>query len=426
MIKKSCFIVILITSGIFFSSLQAEKKITFSEYNLQNVQPKLGNIMFYRKGVEQSFPAISIESGHSLILNFDILEPQSYDLFYSIEQYDATWSKTNPLTDEFLNGFNNQPIQDYKPSLNTTYDYINYQVQIPSNDLEILQTGNYKVTVYLDSELTKPLFSRKFVVYSYDAKILAEGDGYQNIEGNEVQKVNVDIDLSLLSVSDPQYEIKVAYLVNQDWNTWKMDNKFRIESTTEISFENNNALSFYGGIEYRYFDNMSLKVTSERTEYINFEPPYYHFYLYPDKLRTYGPYQYREDFNGQFVLANDDLWDDKFIEADYTWVHFKLKVDQPLLSRLYVYGALTHWQFTDENELMYLPDEQDYTCKLLLKQGQYDYRYVMKDFDSNEVDWSLLEGSHAITENQVYIFVYYLDYDSDFERLAGFEIVGTK
>lgn len=426
MIKKLLLIVILITSNVLFSSLNAARKTKISTNESQMHIPELGTVLFYRKGAEQSFPAISLESGHSLLLNFDILESQSYDLFYSIEQFDAGWSKTNPFTNEFLYGFNNQPIRDYEPSLNTTFDYVNYQVELPNDDIEILQTGNYEITVYLDSELKQPLLSRRFVVYSYDAQIIAEGDGYQNIEGNKMQKMNVEIDLSSVYVTDPQYEIKVAYLVNQDWRTWQMANNFRINSSTEITFENNNALSFYGGIEYRYFDNLDLETRSERTERISYEPPYFHSYLYRDKLQTYDPYEYREDFNGHFVLAEDDLWDDKHIEADYTYIHFKLKVDQPLLSRLYVYGALTKWQFTDESELMYIPDERAYTCKLLLKQGTYDYRYVMKDFDSDEVDWSLLEGSHAITENNVYIFVYYLTYDSDFERLVGFEIAGTK
>lgn len=426
MLKRLLLIVILITGNLFFGSIFSLKKNNYFFISATGTEYDVRTILFYNTKEEQSFPAILLEDNEKVMLRFDVMGAEVPELYYQITQYDATWTKQNNFEAEFLKGFNNQLIEDYSPSGNTTVDYTNYKVSIPNDNIEILQTGNYILSVYTDSELKDILLKRRFVVYSNDVRIRAGGDPYLNIETNKMQCVQATIDFSELFVSDPQIDLKTFYLVNQNWKTLTEASKFRLSANNELVFSDNNAFTYYGGSEYRYFDNRNLYVTSERVMYIEVEAPYYHFHLKEDRPRDFREYFFLKDMNGQFVLEKDVRWNDKHTEADYNYVHFNLKVDQPYLSRLYVYGALTNWDFEEENELRYLPDAQIYTCKLLLKQGHYDYRYVMKDFDSEEIDWSLLENSYAITENEVYILVYYKDYDSDFERLAGVEVVEVR
>ncbi|MCG8701684.1 MAG: hypothetical protein MI922_26770 [Bacteroidales bacterium] len=73
---------------------------------------------------------------------------------------------------------------------------------------------------------------------------------------------------------------------------------------------------------------------------------------------------------------------------------------------------------------MYDIDKRAYTGKILLKQGFYNYRYIMKAVDE-DIDWSLVEGSHAETENNLVVFIYYKEPGYDFERLKGFEIINS-
>ena len=58
-----------------------------------------------------------------------------------------------------------------------------------------------------------------------------------------------------------------------------------------------------------------------------------------------------------------------------------------------------------------------YTSRILLKQGWYDYQYVLK---SRELPYYHFEGSHFETENYYEIFVYHRPYMPRADLLVGY------
>ena len=44
---------------------------------------------------------------------------------------------------------------------------------------------------------------------------------------------------------------------------------------------------------------------------------------------------------------------------------------------IYVFGALTDWKCLPANQMIYQPDTKLYEATLLLKQGFFDYQYVL-------------------------------------------------
>jgi hypothetical protein len=50
-----------------------------------------------------------------------------------------------------------------------------------------------------------------------------------------------------------------------------------------------------------------------------------------------------------------------------------------------------------------------YTTKLLLKQGYYNYRFVLRDLYQSADNIRVTEGSHAGTENDYHIIMYMWD-----------------
>jgi hypothetical protein len=58
---------------------------------------------------------------------------------------------------------------------------------------------------------------------------------------------------------------------------------------------------------------------------------------------------------------------------------------------------------------------------LFLKQGYYDYQYLIKEKGKTLQDISLTEGSHYETNNEYSIFVYYRDPGTLYDQLIGVE-----
>nr|WP_317170244.1 hypothetical protein [Winogradskyella eckloniae] len=57
---------------------------------------------------------------------------------------------------------------------------------------------------------------------------------------------------------------------------------------------------------------------------------------------------------------------------------------------------------------------------MLLKQGFYNYKYVLVDKESGAIDEGAISGNFWQTENNYKVLVYYRDLGARFDRLVGY------
>jgi hypothetical protein len=96
------------------------------------------------------------------------------------------------------------------------------------------------------------------------------------------------------------------------------------------------------------------------------------------------------------------------IESDYALVHFILPF--PVLftdGDFYLMGALTNWRMDENSRLQFNVKNRRYEINLFLKQGYYNYIYVLLHKGKTTGDESLVEGSHWETPHIYTIYVYY-------------------
>jgi hypothetical protein len=86
---------------------------------------------------------------------------------------------------------------------------------------------------------------------------------------------------------------------------------------------------------------------------------------------------------------------------------------------IYVFGALTNWQYSNEYKMHYNKNLSQYEITLYLKQGYYNYEYVYLKDNETYCDESYIEGTHYETENEYAIYVYYKPIDSNYDHLVG-------
>lgn len=382
--------------------------------------PEISTILLYRSGWELSMPVIFRNEEEKLELRFDYLGEPVNNFSYSVQNCTYDWKINDEPEHYYLEGFNDVSIYEYHPSRNTTHDYIHYVSQIPSDNLEITQSGNYLLCIYDSSDPEKVFFTRKFCIAEKTVSINARFI----YPDNQSQEIMLSIDLGELALDNPTDEIKVMILKNYDWNNRITINSPPMLRDNKLYFDLAGQIKANGTNEFRYFDTKSTKYISERVDFIEYLAPEFHFILKPDMLKQYVPYFSSTDLNGRFFIEIPDAYD-RHTESDYVQVHFTLESQQALGTDVYIYGALTNWQTNEKNYMVYNPDRQVYEKLLLLKQGYYNYAYVTREYNSNKLSFDITEGNHYETENDYLIFVYLRKTTSNFDRLVGFSIVNS-
>ncbi|MFO7722392.1 MAG: hypothetical protein R6V49_04125, partial [Bacteroidales bacterium] len=83
--------------------------------------------------------------------------------------------------------------------------------------------------------------------------------------------------------------------------------------------------------------------------------------------------------------------------------------------------CMRNWQFLPEAKMVYNATRNTYEASLYLKQGYYNYHYVMLDNAANVAHTFLTEGDHFDTENFYTIYLYHRKPGNNYDQLIAVE-----
>jgi len=127
--------------------------------------PNIQTVLLHEAGIQLSDPIIVLGQGKKLQLSFDDLSDDAYIFRYTLIHCTSDWKTTELEQIEYLDGYFEDEIFDYKFSLNAVPQYIHYNLVFPSADMRIKLSGNYIIKVYLDSpEDENVIITRRFFV----------------------------------------------------------------------------------------------------------------------------------------------------------------------------------------------------------------------------------------------------------------------
>ena len=86
---------------------------------------------------------------------------------------------------------------------------------------------------------------------------------------------------------------------------------------------------------------------------------------------------------------------------------------------VFVYGNYNNYAIEPLNQMSYNNSSGQYECQMKLKQGFYNYKYVIVDREGYLYEGAI-SGDFWQTENNYKILVYYRDLGARFDRLIGF------
>lgn len=364
---------------------------------------------------EKRFSAI-VPLGTVLELSFDDLDADNKEYQYKIEHMTFDWKPSALTSSQYINGFEQNYFNDISNSFNTLQNYTHYSIQIPNQSTQITKTGNYLISV-LDED-DNVIFSRKFVLFENRTTVGVSVQRSRNAKtNNEQQTVQFLVNHPGLQINNPNQEINVIVLQNNNWNTKITSLKPNFFKTNQLIYRHINASNFEGGNEFLNLDSKNIRNTSLNIGKVE-QKEIFHNYLYVDEPRAKKLYTYNPDINGQFVVRTLDSNDAK-TEADYAMMHFALEKLEPYKNKdVYVYGAFNDFKLLDENKMIYNKREGLYEVSFPLKQGFYNYNFVTLD-TNGKVNLTEIDGSFFQTENQYTVIVYHKPFGEIYHKVIG-------
>ena len=377
-------------------------------------------VLFNRKGFELAPPIIRLHSAEVVELRFDDLDADYKNYYFTVVHCNADWQPSELSPFEYLDGFFEEQVTSYARSINTRVPYSHYSLEFPNASMQPRVSGNYLLKVYLDGDPENLVLTRRFMVLEQLVQIDASV-GMANLVTyrDTKQQISMEIHTGGYPVSNPQQDLRVVMTQNGRWDNAITKLRPRSIIGNRLVYDHEDQALFDGGNEFRRFDTRTLRFLTERVAEINSSVRHWDVFLLPDQRRTFRRYSSDNDINGRFTIRNQDGRND-MLESDYAWVHFSLPMDAPLASGgLYIMGELTHWHFSDANQMSYNYVEKKYEISLLLKQGYYNYLYAFLEEGETRADTGFIEGNHSITENDYSIYVYHRQPGTVYDRLIG-------
>jgi len=84
-------------------------------------------VQFFREGWEFSLPVLELGTDQRIILKFDEISEGVTNFVYTLTHCDAEWYQSRIVPSEYMEGFVENPLNDFASSANTTVKFTNYQ-----------------------------------------------------------------------------------------------------------------------------------------------------------------------------------------------------------------------------------------------------------------------------------------------------------
>lgn len=370
-------------------------------------------------------PVIRLNTNDRLLVSFDEIADDRSFLRCRLIHCNSDWSPSSLVESEYSDGFNFEDIEDFGFSSNTFVHYVNYHVEIPSENLRPLVSGNYILQVFDRDDPDDILLQVRFYVSEDLAAIGGNVTSRTDIGVNDLwQQLYVDADIRNLGSINPYQDLKLVVQQNRRPETTRVITHPLSTSGSVVKYGHDRSLIFPASNEYRRFETVRADYPGMHTDSVRFEGSNYHAYLSPDTPRADANYVFDSTQKGRYLIRQINA-SDSDLGADYVTVHFSLVAPFIPDGDVFIDGDLTNNNFSEGNKMIYDHTTGSYNIKLPLKQGSYNYQYVVKDRDGRMIpDPGIIEGNKHETLNEYDGFLYLRTPGARFDRLVGsFQIV---
>jgi hypothetical protein len=390
--------------------------------------PEYRTLTVQLEGNRLAPPILTLDGEDILNIGFDGLGDERQYLRYSIQYCDADWTPSQLVDSEVFDGFNYADIEDYAFSRATITHYVHYSISLPNDDFRFNLSGNYLLKVYPENDPDDILLQARFMVQESAINISGTVSSRTDIDYNAAnQQLSLDINTLNTRIRDVNTDLRVVISQNS-----RLDNEVTLihpnrTMGSHAIYEHIRPLIFPAGNEYRRMETINNLYPGMGTDHIEYHPPFYHHILNLAHPRAHREYLYDSTQHGRYFVREYNA-DNSDTEADYVFVFFSLDLLQIPDADVYLDGDFMLRKFNANSRMDYNPSTGRYEKLLLLKQGAYNYQFLvlpsnLDDAQGRIVASNEIEGDHYQTVNEYLIRVYYRAPGDRYDRLLGVGIL---
>jgi len=404
---KHIFVRIFLFFVLISANAQVEKEV-FPPYNIRTAT-------FVQNG-QNIVPLFKL--GDPFQLEFDDLFGNEANYYYVLQHCDYDWKPSQLVKSEYIQGFDDQRIQDYTNSFNALQIYSHYRLQFPNKYTTLLVSGNYMLKIL--NEDKDVVFSRKFIVYEELVSVPMQVKRTRNVsEINFKQNLDFAIKSPNILFQSPLKNVKVLLMKNGQISTGITNIPPMYTIGNDLIYKYDAETQFWGGNEYLYFENKDIRAANNFIGKVDSNGGIYNSHLYTSNARAGNQYTFFPDINGNFIVTNLNV-ENNAIEADYAWVFFTLSAPAYFgKSDIYINGMFNNYALTPEFKMDYNKAKGVYEKAIMIKQGFTNYQYVIADKNGKIDDANAIDGNFYQTENNYFALVYYRENNQRYDRVIG-------
>ncbi len=360
-----------------------------------------------RPGIQ---PVIVLNSNETLTLRFDELASETRMFRVGITHHNFDWSESNVIETIYLRGFNEDLITGGTPSIISDPDFFSYQYQFPNRDFGVRVSGNYMLHIS-DYNTNQLLFSVPFIVHEDRGSLSAGYDEVfvrSNFPNHKIWSAYRFPDF----VGIPQSDIIPVFVQNQFWGRKVVPSEIDVSEPGVVRYNLTRDQSFFGRYEFRpllLHDLYSISrdvlevFPDERPPRVRLQFDVVDLDINPRLLRSHRFGEPLADRGARYVMVEFNLQRPGFIDSD---------------AEVYVVGPFNNWQVRKTHQMEYKPDTDSFNINELVKQGRYDYKYVV--VEDGVVNDLALDAFFADSRQFYQVLMYYHDRQLGIDRILQF------
>ena len=114
--------------------------------------PRVRSPRMELNGEWNSLPVMLLGGDDVMHFSFDEMSHTYHRFTYRISHCNSDWTQSDMHEIDYLEGFNDVPVEEWENSVNTTRLYTHYSFSLPNDNVRLLLSGNYKVELFDDEE----------------------------------------------------------------------------------------------------------------------------------------------------------------------------------------------------------------------------------------------------------------------------------
>jgi hypothetical protein len=392
--------------------------------------PNIASAKLFLKGNQYSYPILTLGGSDRMTLDFDDLDADSKQYYYTYQLCNADWTPVDISSFDYIRGFAQNQITDYRYSSVALIRYTHYHISLPEANTQITAAGNYMLKVYINNDTSQLAFTKRLLVVqsiaSVTAQLLVPGNPQQS---GTHQKLQFTVNTNALSITNPFQQIHVVVLQNNRWDNAIFMGDPSFYSGSSFVYNSDDVPVFPGGNQWRWADLQSFHFQSDRIAKADYLKNGTVVTMKPDKDRSGSPYHYISDNYGKYSIQTTDLISPNY-QGDYARVRFEFDPPdhQPLEGKdMYLLGEFTGYKYNNSTKMVFDPSSGKYEGSALMKMGFYNYCYVTLDNTVPGVrpSFEFTEGNHFEAVNNYDILVYYRPLGGRFDQLVAVYSMNT-